>query len=74
SDDASARRATRDAGRVGDHARGWPLTCHSDGRSSEFVSGIRREILAVDPQQPITRVNFIADLIPDSVASTPRSR
>ncbi len=44
------------------------LVVHAPGGSTEIVSAIRREILAVDPQQPITRVNFISDLVAGSVA------
>jgi putative ABC transport system permease protein len=44
------------------------IVVYAPGGSSDLVAAIRRVILEVDPQQPITRVNFMADLISDSVA------
>jgi putative ABC transport system permease protein len=44
------------------------LVAYAPGGTSDVVTAIRREILAVDPQQPITRVNLMSDLVSDSVA------
>jgi ABC-type antimicrobial peptide transport system permease subunit len=44
------------------------LVVHAPGSITEVVSAMRSEILAVDPQQPITRVNRMSELVSDSVA------
>ncbi len=44
------------------------LVAYAPEGVSDVVAAIRREILAVDPQQPITRVNLMSDLVSDSVA------
>lgn len=44
------------------------LVVHAPGSLDEVISAMRREILVVDPQQPITRVNRMAELVSDSVA------
>lgn len=44
------------------------LVAYAPGGTGEIVSAIRRAILAIDPQQPITRINLMSDLVSDSVA------
>ncbi len=44
------------------------LVVYAPDATTEVVSAIRREILALDAQQPITRVNRMADLVSASVA------
>ncbi len=44
------------------------IVVYAPGDPTEIVSAIRRNILEIDPQQPITRVNLIADLVSNSIA------
>lgn len=44
------------------------VVAYSEGDLSGIVGAIRREILEIDPEQPITRVNLIADLVSGSIA------
>jgi putative ABC transport system permease protein len=44
------------------------VVVHTRGDPAPAVRAIRERILSVDPQQPITRVNTIEDLLADSVA------
>jgi len=44
------------------------VVVHAEGDPSEIVSAIRQQILEIDPDQPISRINLIADLLSDSIA------
>lgn len=44
------------------------LVVHAPGAVDDVAAAMRRAILAVDPQQPITRVNRMSELVSDSVA------
>ena len=44
------------------------VVVHTRGDAGAAVRAIRERILAVDPEQPVTKVNLIEDLLADSVA------
>jgi putative ABC transport system permease protein len=44
------------------------VVVHTEGDAGAAVRAIRERILAVDPEQPVTKVNLIEDLLADSVA------
>ncbi len=46
------------------------VVVHTRGDPGPAVRAIRERILAVDPQQPVTRVSAIEDLLAESVASS----
>jgi len=44
------------------------VVVYAPGDPTDIVSAIRQHILEIDPQQPITRVNLMVELVSDSIA------